>query len=127
LPLPRPAVPRSPRRSMSAEARLRWYARSFDCVEVNATYYALPSPRNGVLWAERTPTGFLFQVKAYSLMTGHHPRLDTLPADLRAMLPEDVPTRAHGEVDRDRLPAEGLDRRFRLFRQGLAAHGAPRT
>jgi uncharacterized protein YecE (DUF72 family) len=109
-----------PRRSMTAEARLRWYARFFDCVEVNATYYALPSPRNAVLWAERTPPGFVFQVKAYSLMTGHHPRLDTLPADLRAMLPEDVPTRSHGEVDRDRLPAEALDRCFELFREGLA-------
>lgn len=109
-----------PRPSMSAEGRLRWYARFFDCVEVNATYYALPAPRTATLWVQRTPPGFLFQVKAYSLMTGHHPRADTLPADLRAMLPEDVPLTRRGEVDRDRFPAEALDRCFELFREGLA-------
>jgi len=109
-----------PRPSMSAEGRLRWYARFFDCVEVNATYYALPAPRTATLWVQRTPPGFLFQVKAYSLMTGHHPRADTLPADLQAMLPEDVPLTRRGEVDRDRFPAEALDRCFELFREGLA-------
>jgi uncharacterized protein YecE (DUF72 family) len=105
---------------MSAEARLRWYARFFDCVEVNATYYALPSPRNAQLWAARTPPGFLFQVKAYSLMTGHHPRVDSLPADLRVMLPEAVPLTRRREVERERFPAEAVDRCFELFRQGLA-------
>jgi uncharacterized protein YecE (DUF72 family) len=109
-----------PRSGMSAEARLRWYARFFDTVEVNATYYALPSPRNAQLWAARTPPGFLFHVKAYSLMTGHHPRVDSLPAELRVMLPEHLPPGRWGEVDRERFPAEALDRCFELFRDGLA-------
>ncbi len=109
-----------PRPRMSAEARLRWYARYFDCVEVNATYYALPAPRTAALWAARTPPGFLFQVKAYSLMTGHHPRADTLPADLRAMLPASAPVGRYGEVDRASFPPEALERCFALFRQGLA-------
>jgi len=108
-----------PRASMSAEDRLRWYARFFDCVEVNSTYYALPSPRNAALWIERTPPGFQFHVKAYSLMTGHHPRLDTLPAELQVMLPEDVRLRRRGEVERDQLPAEALDVCFELFRAAL--------
>jgi len=105
---------------MSAEDRLRWYARFFDVVEVNATYYALPSPRHATLWAARTPPGFLFHVKAYSLMTGHHPRADTLPADLRVMLPEDLPLRPRGEVDHGRFPPEALDRCVELYREGLA-------
>ena len=104
---------------MSAEDRLRWYARFFDCVEVNSSYYALPSPRNAALWAERTPPGFLFHVKAYSLMTGHHPRLDTLPPEVRLMLPEDVPLRRRGELDRERVPPAALDRCFELFRAAL--------
>ena len=104
---------------MSAEERLRWYARFFDVVEVNATYYALPSPRNAQLWVTRTPSGFLFHVKAYSLMTGHHPRAETLPPDVRLMLPQDLPLRPRGEVDRDRFPAEALHRCFELFREGL--------
>jgi uncharacterized protein YecE (DUF72 family) len=108
-----------PRPAMSAEDRLRWYARFFDCVEVNSTYYALPSPRNSMLWAERTPAGFLFHVKAYSLMTGHHPRLDALPPEVRLMLPDEISVRRHGEVDREQFPPEALDRCFDLFRAAL--------
>lgn len=109
-----------PRPHMSPEARLRFYARFFDCVEVNATYYALPSPRNAQLWAARTPPGFLFHMKAYSLMTGHHPRADTLPADLAVMLSEGAPRGRRGEVDRDAFPPRALDRCFELFRAGAA-------
>ena len=109
-----------PRRSMSAEERLRWYARFFDAVEVNSSYYALPSPLAAARWAERTPPGFQFHVKAFSLMTGHHPRLDALPPDLRLMLPEAVPLRRRGEVDHGRFPREALDRSFELFRAALA-------
>jgi uncharacterized protein YecE (DUF72 family) len=108
-----------PRPAMSAEDRLRWYARFFDCVEINSTYYALPSPRNAMLWADRTPPGFLFHVKAYSLMTGHHPRLDTLPPEVRLMLPEDVAVRRRGELDREQFPPEALDRCFTLFQAAL--------
>jgi uncharacterized protein YecE (DUF72 family) len=109
-----------PRRSMSAEDRLRWYARFFDCVEVNSSFYALPSPRHAAQWAARTPAGFLFHVKAYGLMTGHHPRLDTLPPEIRLMLPESVPTGRRGEVDHGRLPPEARDRSFALFREAVA-------
>lgn len=42
---------------------LRCYARSFDTVEVDATYYARPSARTVDGWAERTPDGFLLSAK----------------------------------------------------------------
>jgi len=48
---------------MTAEARLRFYAGVFDCVEVNSSYYAIPDVRITERWAERTPSGFLFHVK----------------------------------------------------------------
>ena len=108
-----------PARSMSAEERLRYYAAAFDTVEVDSSYYALPSARNAALWVERTPPGFLFNVKAYSLMTGHHPRADALPADLRAMLPAAPKTTRRGEIDRAVFPPEALDRCFALFREAL--------
>lgn len=108
-----------PRLSMSAEERLRWYARFFDTVEVNSTYYALPSARSAAAWVARTPPEFLFHVKAYGLMTGHAPGLATLPADLRVMLPADVPVGPRGEVASGRFPPEALDRCFELFRDGL--------
>ncbi|MDQ1034989.1 uncharacterized protein YecE (DUF72 family) [Streptomyces sp. V3I8] len=67
-----------------AEGRLRYYAERFPVVEVDSTYYGLPSERNSLLWAERTPDGFRFDVKAFSLFTGHPTRTAALPADLRA-------------------------------------------
>lgn len=105
---------------MSAEERLRWYARFFDCVEVNATYYALPAYHTSQAWAGRTPPGFLFAVKAYALMTGHHPKADRLPRELRAMLPDPLPVSARGEVDRKHFPREALDLCFGWFRDALA-------
>ncbi|QGV82165.1 DUF72 domain-containing protein [Streptomyces ficellus] len=72
-----------------AEGRLRHYADRFPVVEVDATYYGLPSERNSLLWAERTPPGFRFDVKAFSLLTGHPTRTAALPADLRDRDPRD--------------------------------------
>lgn len=104
-----------PRRSMTAEGRLRFYASVFDTVEVNASYYALPSARNAVLWVARTPPGFLFNVKAYALMTGHHPRPESLPAEVRALLPATPRLTRRGEVEAGQVPREALDETFRLF------------
>ncbi len=108
-----------PRKSMSAEARLRYYAEFFDTVEVNSSYYAIPDVRNAVRWCERTPPGFLFSIKAYSLMTGHHPRPDSLPAELQRLLPPS-PRRTHrGEIHRAAFPPEALDECFRLYRAAI--------
>jgi uncharacterized protein YecE (DUF72 family) len=63
--------------------RLQFYARQFPLVEVDATYYALPAEQTAAAWAARTPDGFTFNVKAYSLFTQHPTRVSSLPADLR--------------------------------------------
>ncbi|MEU7425363.1 DUF72 domain-containing protein [Streptomyces sp. NPDC040750] len=65
------------------EGRLRHYTTRFPVVEVDSPYYALPSPRTTTGWADRTPAGFRFDVKAFSLLTGHPTRPAALPADLR--------------------------------------------
>jgi len=65
------------------EKRLRFYARQFPLVEVDATYYALPAEQTAQAWAERTPAGFTFNVKAFSLFTQHPTPVRALPADLR--------------------------------------------
>ena len=108
-----------PKKSMSAEARLRFYARHFDVVEVNSSYYAIPDVLNVRRWAERTPPGFIFHVKAWSLMTGHHPRAAALPADVQALLPARARRSHRGEVLAEEFPAEALDASFRLFRAAL--------
>ncbi len=100
---------------MSAEARLRFYAGVFDAVEVNSSYYAIPDVRNTLRWVERTPPGFLFHVKAYALMTGHHPRRESLPAEVQALLPRHPALTRRGEIDASSFPPEALDATFRLF------------
>ena len=65
------------------EKRLRYYARQFALVEVDATYYALPAEQTAALWAARTPDGFTFNVKAFSLFTQHPTTVAALPVDLR--------------------------------------------
>jgi len=51
--------------------RLAYYAQRFDVVEVDSPFYRLPSPETARKWAERTPPGFVFHVKASAEMTGH--------------------------------------------------------
>ena len=80
----------------SAEERLRYYAEHFDTVEVDSTYYTLPAREMAERWAERTPPGFTFHVKAFGLMTRHPVRVEKLPPDLR----EAAPTDDRGRVDR---------------------------
>ncbi len=65
------------------EKRLRYYARQFPLVEVDATYYALPAEQTAAAWAARTPAAFTFDVKAFSLFTQHPTRVAALPTDLR--------------------------------------------
>ena len=60
-----------PRGVSSPAARLAYYAERFDVVEVDSPFYHLPSPETAAKWAERTPDGFVFHVKASAEMTGH--------------------------------------------------------
>lgn len=77
-----------PRGVRTAEERLRYYAENFDTVEVDSSYYAIPDRHTTGLWAERTPEGFVFHVKAYGALTGHGVDPRTLPRDVLMMLME---------------------------------------
>jgi uncharacterized protein YecE (DUF72 family) len=48
---------------------LEHYARFFDTVEVNNTFYRLPLATSVAAWVEQTPPGFLFTVKASRYLT----------------------------------------------------------
>jgi uncharacterized protein YecE (DUF72 family) len=50
------------------------YARAFDTVEVDSTFYAVPAASTVRSWAERTPQGFLFSLKMPQEVT-HENRL----------------------------------------------------
>ncbi len=67
----------------TAERRLEYYAAQFPLVEVDSTYYTPPNERNSRLWSSRTPSGFTFDVKAYSLLTQHPTKVTSVYKDLR--------------------------------------------
>ena len=68
----------------TAADRLRYYATHFDTVEVDSSFYGMPTSATARLWAERTPPGFVFHVKAFAMLTRHGVRPQQLPAPLRA-------------------------------------------
>ena len=106
-----------PPTAKSAEARLRFYASQFPLVEVDSTYYFPPSEKNSVLWIERTPPEFTFNIKAYSLLTNHPTRPDSLYKDIAAELAPDVMDKRF--LYRDRLPDEAVDEVWERFRLAL--------
>src|SRR6266511_3387126 len=79
-----------PATARTAAERLAYYASQFPIVEVDATYYALPSERNAQLWVERTPPGFVFNIKAFGLFTHHPVVVERLPAAVKELLPATV-------------------------------------
>jgi uncharacterized protein YecE (DUF72 family) len=97
---------------LPAKARLAWYAEHFDTVEVDSTFYRLPSESMVQGWAERTPDGFTMHVKAFGLMTRHPVKAETIPEDLR----DEMPVDERGRVDR---PPREL--RGEIFRRFLSA------
>ncbi|MFV0131387.1 DUF72 domain-containing protein [Streptomyces sp. HMX112] len=97
-----------------AEGRLRHYASRFPVVEADSTYYALPSARNAGLWAERTPDGFVFDVKAFAPLTGHPVTVGALPPSLR---PPGLPGSAR--LRAGQLPPDVLAELWYLFREAL--------
>jgi len=56
-------------RGMKPGAFLSHYAKLFDSVEINATYYRTPSPQTFARMVERTPEDFTFVVKVPRAMT----------------------------------------------------------
>lgn len=54
---------------LPARAWLEYYAARFDTVELNTTFYRLPSEKAARGWADGAPPGFLFAVKGSRYLT----------------------------------------------------------
>jgi uncharacterized protein YecE (DUF72 family) len=100
--------------SSKPEERLKFYAAHFPMVELDASYYALPTPQNAQRWVERTPPDFVFDVKAYAALTEHPFEAARLPKDLHAMIDEAWIVR--GRVNPKKLPEEIVDEIWSRFR-----------
>jgi uncharacterized protein YecE (DUF72 family) len=107
-----------PRKTMTAAERLAFYAARFPLVEVDSTYYAPPSERTARGWASNSPDGFRFDVKAYSLLTGHPTRPASLWSDLRdGVRPE---RRDQERIYATHLEPEVLEEAWRRFISALS-------
>jgi uncharacterized protein YecE (DUF72 family) len=67
---PRPGAP-GRRRGDGKFDELKFYAEHFDTVEINSTFYRVPSPQTAKSWATRTPKHFEFSLKLFQKFT--HP------------------------------------------------------
>jgi len=82
---------------LPSERWLEHYATLFDTVEVNATFYRLPSRETVANWAERTPPGFLFAVKGSRYVT-HVKRLRDPQGGIERLLAVIEPVEEAGKL-----------------------------
>lgn len=90
-----------PRKTMSARDRLAWYCARFPVAEIATTGRFPPTPELSAQWAERSPDGFVFDLRAWSLLVGAPTMPDSLWPDLQ-------PAVAARARDRRRLYAADL-------------------
>ncbi len=100
----------------SSEARLQFYARQFPLVEVDSTYYGMPKRETVQLWADRTPAGFRFDVKAFSLLTHHPTKPAAIFKEIREALPAGLRER---NLYLDQAPPDVVDQVWESFKDAL--------
>jgi uncharacterized protein YecE (DUF72 family) len=106
-----------PKGAKTAEARLKFYASKFPLVEVDSTYYFPPSERNAVLWIERTPAHFTFNIKAYSLLTNHPTKPASLYKEVRDELPKELQDKRN--LYRENLSDDAVEQVWQRFHDAL--------
>jgi uncharacterized protein YecE (DUF72 family) len=82
---------------LPASRWLEHYARTFDTVELNASFYRLPTRKAATNWARTTPRGFVFAVKASRYLT-HVKRLRNLADGCARLLERIEPLVAAGKL-----------------------------
>jgi uncharacterized protein YecE (DUF72 family) len=100
------------------------YAKVFDTVEINNTFYQLPAAQTFKAWREQAPDGFIYAVKANRYLT-HMKRLKDAKAPLKRFLDRARLLREHlGPIlyqlpPRWRLNLERLESFLDLLPEGL--------
>lgn len=65
---------------LSAKDMLPWYLQRFDTVEINNSFYHLPTPQTFTAWRHATPPAFRFAVKGSRYITHRKKLKDPKPA-----------------------------------------------
>jgi uncharacterized protein YecE (DUF72 family) len=106
-------------RGLAAADRLPFYSERFEAVELNSSFYAIPSADTVTRWAEATPARFGFDVKLHKLLSFHSAKLKELPADLR----DEVETTDRGRVIAERDLVAEMCKRTLAATEPLAKAG----
>lgn len=106
-----------PRKTMKARERLAFYASKFPVTEVATTFRFPPTPDLCQQWVDRSPTGFTFDIRVWSLLTG----APTLPDSLWPDLQSAVDARHHDSrrLYASHLPAEVVEECWDRFLHAL--------
>src|SRR6266542_4366627 len=95
-----------PSTATTPEDRLRYYASQFPIVEIDSSYYGIPTEANARLWVERTPREFTFNIKAYRLFTRHQTPVASLAKEIRAALGSTTKANIYDEEVSDEIALE---------------------
>jgi uncharacterized protein YecE (DUF72 family) len=82
---------------------LKIYSQHFNTVEINATFYKIPTAKTFKKWYEETPKDFIFSVKAPKIIT-HLKKLRDVKDDLKAFLNAISPLEEKAKVLLFQLP-----------------------
>jgi len=82
---------------------LKIYSKHFNTVEINATFYKIPTPRTFEKWYKETPKSFVFSVKAPKVIT-HLKKLREVKEDLKNFLDAISPLKEKAKVLLFQLP-----------------------
>jgi uncharacterized protein YecE (DUF72 family) len=104
-----------PPTATTPEEPQRFYASQFPIVEIDSSYYGIPSIENAQRWVERTPPGFVFNIKAYRLFTRDQTPIVSLGKEIAHGL---GPVSKKNIYDKD-VPAEVTMELWRQFRAVL--------
>ena len=106
-----------PRKTMTARERLAYYCSQMPLAEVATTYRFPPTPDLARQWVARTPAGFCFDVRAWSLLT----EAPTLPDSLWEDLQDEVrpETRHRRRLYSSHISGDGLEECWRRFEHAL--------
>ena len=101
------------------EKRLRYHASQFPIAEIDSSYHFFPTRRNLSLWLENTPEGFVFDVKAFSLLTQHPTPLTSLPRTIREKYGTEI--QARGNLYPHHLPGPAIEEIWEIFNRTVEA------
>lgn len=107
-----------PRKTMTARERLAFYASRFPAAEIATTYRFPPTPDLSRQWVDRSPDGFVFDIRVWSLLSGAPTLHDSLWPDLQAAV--DARHRDSRRLYASHLPAEVVEECWERFLHALA-------